>query len=1060
MTAAQRRNFTLPLESELGLHRLTSASGVEISIHPNGCVFAIEHLFGVERTLISQIFGSPLGSGIGRVLLRSGPMRAAAEIAGPHARLQVGAAADRFVWEGETGGIHHQVTLWLHPEEPLWLWRVALENRGTVASSCDAIFIQDLGLGARNLVLSNEAYASQYIDHTVMDTPRAGPVIMSRQNMPQSGRRPWVAHGCLEGALSFATDASQIFGPEFRVAGEDTPGFGRDLPGVRLQGEAACAALQSPTITLSPGGRLEWTFFGLFDPDHAMPTSEADLARLGEVDAAIAAFQPASVPLSHPARSILQDARPLAGLPLVPTGFGERMHEETRDGELLSFFTPWSPQNRHVVLAAKERQMRRRHGAILRSGSSMLPDDATLSLTCWMHGVFAAQLTIGNTALHKLFSVSRDPYNITRASGLRILADRGGGWRLLSVPSQFEMGLNDCRWVYQFEDGEIGIQAVASPEDTAIDWLITARGAPCRFLVFGHAVMGEREFEHSATVELDEAGKRISFRPDPNGIWGRHYPRAVHHLVTSTPDAVEAIGSGALLFDGAAPRSADAYVAIRTGITHSFSFAIVGALDDPERAERLARKYERGVFPDEALTRAGEALTEASDYWRHVTRNWHFPRDDPATAALNTLFPWFARDAMVHLAAPRGLEQYSAAAWGTRDVCQGPVEFLVPLGHYEPVKEILRIVFAQQWEKTGDWPQWFMLDPYRQIRDRHSHGDVIVWPLKALCDYLEQTSDLAFLDEPLPWTRDDFELTTHADPVGAHVERLIATVREKFIPGTHLIRYGLGDWNDSLQPADPAMRDWMVSSWTVALLYQQIGRYVPLLERAGRTREAADLTELAQHMRADFNRYLMPGGTVAGYALFKPEGGEPEWLLHPDDRRTGVRFSLIPMTRSMLAGLFTPEQAQHHLALIREHLLFPDGARLMDKPVPYRGGLQLNFQRAESATFFGREIGLMYAHAHLRYCEALDLLGETDAAREAMRLVNPISVTQELPNASLRQRNAYFSSSDAAFRDRNEASAEWERVREGTIALDGGWRVYSSGPGIFTRLALRLFKPL
>ena len=731
----------------------------------------------------------------------------------------------------------------------------------------------------------------------------------------------------------------------------------------------------------------------------------------------------------------------------------ERMHEEWRDGELLSFFIPWSPQNRHVVLAAKERQMRRRHGAILRGGTSMLPDDATLSLTCWMHGVFAAQLTIGNTALHKLFSVSRDPYNITRASGLRILADRGEGWRLLTVPSVFEMGLNDCRWVYQFEDGEISVHAIASPEDTAADWHITADGAPCRFIVLGHAVMGEHDFAHSAPIEVDEAAKRITFQPDPHGVWGRHYPRAVHHLVTSTPEAVEAIGGGSLLFDGPAPRGADAYAVIRTGLTSQFSFALVGALDDPGHAERLAVKYERGVG-------AGEALTKASNYWRHVTRNTHFSRDDPATAALDTLFPWFAQNAMVHLTVPRGLEQYSAAAWGTRDVCQGPVELLLPLGHSEAGKDILRIVFAQQWEKTGDWPQWFMLDPYRQVRDRHSHGDVIVWPLKALCDYLEQTSDLAFLDERLPWTRDDFELTAHADPVGSHVERLIATVREKFIPGTHLIRYGLGDWNDSLQPADPAMRDWMVSSWTVALLYQQIGRYAPLLERAGRTREAADLTELAQHMRADFNRYLMPGGTVAGYALFKPEGGEPEWLLHPDDRRTGVRFSLIPMTRSMLAGLFTPEQAQHHLALIREHLLFPDGARLMDKPVPYRGGLQLNFQRAESATFFGREIGLMYAHAHLRYCEALDLLGETDAAREAMRLVNPISVTQDLPNASLRQRNAYFSSSDAAFRDRNEASAEWRRVREGTITLDGGWRVYSSGPGIFTRLALRLFRAL
>ena len=32
------------------------------------------------------------------------------------------------------------------------------------------------------------------------------------------------------------------------------------------------------------------------------------------------------------------------------------------------------------------------------------------------------------------------------------------------------------------------------------------------------------------------------------------------------------------------------------------------------------------------------------------------------------------------------------------------------------------------------------------------------------------------------------------------------------------------------------------------------------------------------------------------------------------------------------------------------------------------------FRRAESAAFFGREIGLMYVHAHLRYGEALATL--------------------------------------------------------------------------------------
>src|SRR4029079_14423224 len=102
--------------------------------------------------------------------------------------------------------------------------------------------------------------------------------------------------------------------------------------------------------------------------------------------------------------------------------------------------------------------------------------------------------------------------------------------------------------------------------------------------------------------------------------------------------------------------------------------------------------------------------------------------------------------------------------------------------------------------------------------------------------------------------------TPRQDPIAAHVEKLLATVRERFIPGTHLIRYGEGDWNDSLQPADAALRDAMVSSWTVALLYQQLVRYAHVLDRTGRSAAAKEAAELALDMRADFNRFLVRDG--------------------------------------------------------------------------------------------------------------------------------------------------------------------------------------------------------
>jgi cellobiose phosphorylase len=102
----------------------------------------------------------------------------------------------------------------------------------------------------------------------------------------------------------------------------------------------------------------------------------------------------------------------------------------------------------------------------------------------------------------------------------------------------------------------------------------------------------------------------------------------------------------------------------------------------------------------------------------------------------------------------------------------------------------------------------------------------------------------------------------------------------------------------------------------------------------------------------------------------------------------------------------------------------------MDRPITYHGGPERLFRRAESASFFGREIGLMYVHAHLRYAEAMSVLGESAALWDALLVANPIAVTDRLHHASLRQRNAYFSSSDAAFQDRYQASAEWSRLRD------------------------------
>ena len=79
-------------------------------------------------------------------------------------------------------------------------------------------------------------------------------------------------------------------------------------------------------------------------------------------------------------------------------------------------------------------------------------------------------------------------------------------------------------------------------------------------------------------------------------------------------------------------------------------------------------------------------------------------------------------------------------------------------------------------------------------------------------------------------------------------------------------------------------------------------------------------------------------------------------------------------------------------------------------------------------------------------------VGDAPGLLQSLALAHPVQLRERLPQASLRQSNCYFSSSDAAFRDRYQAQEDYAQVASGTVALDGGWRVYSSGPGIMLSL--------
>jgi len=1030
-----------------------NGSGLAIELLDNGALFAIRH----GAVLVNQVLGSPIEGGLGNVFLRRRTRAgiSAVPLLGPASRSRFRAGSDGATWEGTADGVDYRCTLRLAARRPTWFWTIGMRNTTARRLSLDAVLVQDLGIAHEAAVRSSELYTSQYIDHTILDDQELGFLICSRQNLPQDGAFPWIVHGCVEGAVGYLTDGFQFYGLDYKASNVPAALARPRLPNRNYQYELALPTLQSRTLTLVPGAAGEITFFAAFEADHPAATSRADARRARA--AARSSRKPRRVALDVPARPrspglfdapILFESRDLDSAELERFFGSDWRHLERHDGTLLSFF---HGRQQHVVLKAKERLVERPTGHIMRSGRDRLPSDDILCVTAWMFGVFGSQLTIGNTSFNKLLSVARHPLNALKASGQRIFVRTERGWELLGLPSAFEMGPAGARWIYRDGRHTLSI-GVATSSDAPVCRLTVEveRGGLVELLISHNVVLGNNEYEDTPTVSIDAAGARVELRPAADRTFRERYPDARFFIVSPDPDRIETIGGDGLLRADGVDRGGP-FVVVKTVPVERFTLVLTGSVLSAGRAEELAAGHGRGSGPAAPL-QDGAASPADTDSWSALasgaTLGGATGRFADDVDRLNDVLRWYAHDAMIHYTTPHGLEQYSGAAWGLRDVCQGPVELLVATGNLGPLRDVLRIVYEHQFLGSGDWPQWFMFDRYREVQAGESHADIIHWPIKALCDYVEASNDLSILNEAVAYTDDKtMAATSQTETIFAHTERQIAKIERDCIPGTALPVFAGGDWEDTLQPADPAMARRLVSAWTVELAYQTLTRYRTVCERAGKSAMSERLGALCTRIGADFDRYLVPEGIVAGLAHFGPDG--VEYFLHPRDRKTGVDYRLLPMTRGIISGLFSIEQAERHLAIIERHLTFADGVRLMDRPMAYRGGTSRFFKRAESAACFGREVGLQYVHAHIRYIEAMARLGRADAAFQGLLAVCPIRLDLDVPDALPRQSNAFFSSSDAAFDDRRQASREFDRLRTGRVGVRGGWRVYSSGPGIY-----------
>ena len=1022
--------------------RLASPSGLRAEINANGSLRRLD----CDAISLGLFVGNEVEGGPANLYLRRHSDKIEwTPLLGPSSRTRfhTDAASGRLVGVGTWLGINYSVTLVLAASKPAWFWHVRLENTGATSQQVDLTYAQDVALASYGGIRLNEFYVSQYLDHTPLQHSKRGVMVATRQNQAADGRFPWSLIGSLREGSSYATDAKQFHGLATR-AGEAPVGLVGELPGRRLQHEHAMVVIRDAPIRLDPKAGATAGFFGLYVPDHPEATSAADVERAGEAlglpEAAPAGLE--SQPADGTDNSTLFSAAPLLdtleldGDSLQPFFGSQWRHVEVdASGERLSFF---HGADCHVVLRPKELRVLRPHGHLLRTGRHTTPDETALTSTAWMSGVFHSMLTQGHVSINRFLSTVHTYLGLFRSHGQRVFVEIGTSWQLLHIPSAFEMSPHGCRWIYRHAGGVIQVRAEAHSEPHELTLSIDVlSGAPTRFLVSHHIALNDDDGSAPGAAVWRRDGAKIVLVPAPNTDLSRRFPSGSFVIAPLPGTKFQQVGGDELLFIDRRSRQ-QPFVCIVTAPAAGVGLSIRGHLVPDEAPAPLLADPGVGLIPNLRMTATGasplaERLGNVAD-----------------------IVPWLTQNALVHYLSPRGLEQYSGGGWGTRDVCQGPVELLLAQDRPEAIRDLLLRVMKQQ-NPDGDWPQWFMFfERERGIRPGDSHGDIVFWPLVVLAQYLLASGDSAVLDEPVRFFDSRGPEAGEQATVWQHVQRAFALIEKRLIPGTALAAYGHGDWNDSLQPADPILREHMCSAWTVTLHFQTLGTLARALRAIGREDDAKPLERQAQAVHRDFQRLLLVDGVLAGYAIFE-QGGHLRYLLHPNDKVTGIKYSSLAMIHAIIEDMLTPAQAREHLLLIDKYVSGPDGVRLFDRPMPYHGGTQRIFQRAETATFFGREIGLMYTHAHLRHAQALAHVGEADRFFRALCQANPIGIGSIVPTATLRQANCYYSSSDAAFEDRYHASDEYGRITQGTIALDGGWRVYSSGAGISLGLIVRRF---
>lgn len=453
--------------------------------------------------------------------------------------------------------------------------------------------------------------------------------------------------GALTKTIGYSTDGYQFFGKSYKETDQPEALYKETLANEIYQYEFAYTALQSERIKLQ--GKAQFIFYGLAKADHQPAITEREYA--DEIRAAWSGVCEAESFQSVPKYSKKTNiGKPLQTLSIsrdeLELLFPDRHQEELEGEQLLSFFTE---THEHVVLKEKERLVERSHGHIVMSGKHLTINESILTSTSYIYGLFNAQVVVGNTSMNKMLSNARNSLNVMKISGQRIYVKIEDQYRLLTMPSLYEMGFNYSRWYYKTADEMFivtNFTTVDAPE-IRLD-VRAASGKAYSFYVTNQITMNDNEYV--VPFRMERKGNTLTFNVHESSFPASVYPNLAYdmHLEGAELNVTDETA----LIEHAAPGSASLVVL------------------DIRSVDRFGLIMQGRIHGDTILLtdrEFGDEVEKHRAFYKELMNGFKLTQHEKVTdelARVNTIAWWYTHNMLIHYLVPHGLEQYGGAAWG------------------------------------------------------------------------------------------------------------------------------------------------------------------------------------------------------------------------------------------------------------------------------------------------------------------------------------------------------------------------------------------------------------